>query len=634
MTPAPAVGLPHQKREEIFDACIQTLATPHRAYRAAVHRFLAYLQTDFPQVLQLSELRRDPHLLGWLRCLGEQDPPLSSGTRRIYLVVLRRLLRDLASAGHPLQPGLIRAEDFPSQPRRSPQPQFRLALGLFRFGEIFDARIQTLATDLQLRTARRYRSVARHFLAYLQTDFPQVLQLSELRRDPHLLGWLRHLSEQDPPLSPGRRHTYVLMCRRLLHELASAGHPLQPGLILPEDFPLRLRFPEELRSTKDRRSRLSPLLFGDFFDVRIQTLATTLGTSTTRHYRGVARHFLSYLQTEFPQVLDLSELRRDPHLFGWFRRLCEHDPPLSNVTRLKYLLNLRRLLVDLAFAGHPLQPNLILTEDFPPRPEYLPRALSPEDDRQLQQELSRTNDLLSNALLLTRATGIRIGECIHLALDCLRSLGPNQWGLHVPLGKLHTERLVPVDEHVRQMITRILTLRALAPASHLARSSSFLLPRSGPDTLYRNLRQALHRLAGRAKCSHPITCHQLRHTFATEMIRLGVSLPALMQLLGHKNIHMTMRYVKVTQSDLQREFHLARQNAIQPHHIPELPVSSPFSASSDLPGIRRSLAATRHLLEMYRRQIQDEKARRNLQRLDKRLSTVVFELDRLATAEK
>jgi site-specific recombinase XerD len=368
--------------------------------------------------------------------------------------------------------------------------------------------------------------------------------------------------------------------------------------------------------------------------VRIQTLATTLGTSTTRHYRGVARHFLSYLQTEFPQVLELSELRRDPHLFGWFRRLCEHDPPLSNVTRRRYLLDLRRLLVDLAFAGHPLQPNLILTEDFPPRPEYLPRALSPEDDRQLQQELSRTNDLLSNALLLTRATGIRIGECIHLALDCLRSLGPNQWGLHVPLGKLHTERLVPVDEHVRQMVTRILTLRALAPASHLARSASFLLPRSGPDTLYRNLRQALHRVAGRADCSHPITCHQLRHTFATEMIRRGVSLPALMQLLGHKNINMTMRYVKVTQSDLQREFHLARQNTIQPHHIPELPVSSPFSASSDLPGIRRSLAATRHLLEMYRRQIQDEKARRNLQRLDKRLSTVVFELDRLATAEK
>jgi|HubBroStandDraft_6_1064221.scaffolds.fasta_scaffold91391_2 site-specific recombinase XerD len=621
MTPAPASGLPHLKLEEIFEARIQTLATPYRSYRAAVHRFLAYLQTDFPELLQLSELRRDPHLFGWLRALCEQDPPLSSGTRRIYLVVLRRLLRDLASAGHPLQPGLILPEDFPPQPRRSPLPQLR-------FGEIFDARIQTLATDLQLRTTR-HRSVARRFLAYLQTDFPQVLQLSELRREPHLLGWLRLFGEQDPPLSPRSRQRYLLTLRHLLQEVASAGHPLQPGLILPEDFPM----PPRLRST--RRSRLCHLRFGEIFDARIQTLATTLRPSTTSHYRCVARHFLSYLQTDFPQLLHLSELCRDPHLFGWFRRLCQQDPPLSNATRQDYLLHLRRLLVDLAYAGHPLQPGLILTADFPPRPEYLPRALSPEDDRQLQQELSCTNDLLSNALLLTRATGIRIGECIHLALDCLRSLGQNQWGLLVPLGKLHTERLVPVDQHVRQMVTRILTLRALAPVSHLAHSASFLLPRSaGPSGLYQNLRQALHQVAGRAGCSAPITCHQLRHTFASEMVRLGVSLPALMKMLGHKNLRMTMRYVKVTQVDLQREFHLARQNTIQLHHIPELPVSSPLSDTSDLPSIRRALAGTRHLLEMYRRQLLDEKARRKLHRLGRRLSTIVFELDRLATAEK
>jgi hypothetical protein len=86
MTPYSSPGLPHQKLEDIFDARIRTLANPHRHYRVAVHRFLACLQTDFPQVLQLSELRRDPHLLGWLRRLDEEDPPLSRSTRRIYLV--------------------------------------------------------------------------------------------------------------------------------------------------------------------------------------------------------------------------------------------------------------------------------------------------------------------------------------------------------------------------------------------------------------------------------------------------------------------------------------------------------------------------------------------------------------------
>ena len=125
-----------------------------------------------------------------------------------------------------------------------------------------------------------------------------------------------------------------------------------------------------------------------------------------------------------------------------------------------------------------------------------------------------------------------------------------------------------------------------------------------------------------------------RHSYATEMIRLGVSLPALMELLGHKDIRMTLIYVQVTQQDLYREFHLARENAVYHHQIPEIsPLSTP-PVSSDLSGIRRTLAATRHLLEMFRRQLQDEQARRKLQRLDKRLLSVAFELDRFGSAEK
>ncbi|PYU37809.1 MAG: hypothetical protein DMG54_32360, partial [Acidobacteria bacterium] len=50
-----------------------------------------------------------------------------------------------------------------------------------------------------------------------------------------------------------------------------------------------------------------------------------------------------------------------------------------------------------------------------------------------------------------------------------------------------------------------------------------------------------------------------------------------------------------------------------------------------LPGIRQALEATRHLLEMYRRQLGDEKTRRNLQRLDKRLLGVASQLQRIQT---
>jgi site-specific recombinase XerD len=370
------------------------------------------------------------------------------------------------------------------------------------------------------------------------------------------------------------------------------------------------------------------------FEAHIQTLALTLRPDTVGGYRGVTRRFLSYLHASFPRLRRLSQLRRDPHLFGWFRSLCEEQPPLSNKTRINLLLCLRRLLEDLAANGHSLSSDLIRREDFPPSPHYLPRPLSPQDDQLLQQELRRTGDLPALALLLTRATGIRIGECIDLALDCLRQIGPDQWALHVPLGKLHTERLVPADADIRQIVARILALRASALPASLAHSEAWLLPRAGShDAFYQTLLPALADAAQRAGCSGPVTPHRLRHSFASEMLRLGVSLPALMRLLGHNDIRMTMRYVQVTQQDLQREFHAARQKAAQPHRLPILSVPN-TATSADLPGIRQALTATRHLLEMYRRQLTDEKTRRTLRRLDRRLLAVVLRLDRLTTAEK
>jgi site-specific recombinase XerD len=370
------------------------------------------------------------------------------------------------------------------------------------------------------------------------------------------------------------------------------------------------------------------------FETHIRTLALTLRPSTVVGYRGVVRHFLGHLHKIFPQVLRLNQLRRDPHMLSWFRRLCEQEPPLSNKTRENLLLCLRRLCDDLYANGHHLQPGLIRREDFPPHPRYLPRPLAPDHDQLLQQELRRTAGLHSYALLLTRATGIRIGECIDLALDCLHQTGPDQWALHVPIGKLLTERLVPADADVRHMVASILQLRAQAPPAHLVNSAGLLLPRRGSrGSLYGDLRIALADAGKRAGCSGPVTPHRLRHSYATEMGRLGVSLPALMELLGHNDIRMTMRYLLVTQQDLQREFHTARQRAAQPHQVPVLAVPI-RGACADIPGIRQALEATRHLLEMYRRGLSDEKTRRRLQRLDRRLLDVADQLNKIITEEK
>jgi integrase len=58
--------------------------------------------------------------------------------------------------------------------------------------------------------------------------------------------------------------------------------------------------------------------------------------------------------------------------------------------------------------------------------------------------------------------------------------------------------------------------------------------------------------------------HRFRHTFACDMVRAGMSLPALMQLMGHAGIQTTLRYVHVTPQDVYLEYARAVAQRIRP----------------------------------------------------------------------
>ena len=99
--------------------------------------------------------------------------------------------------------------------------------------------------------------------------------------------------------------------------------------------------------------------------------------------------------------------------------------------------HLRSVLTELAWSEQkPELDHLLRPEDVPRLPHRLPRPLTSQQDQQLQQELLRRNDRGANAFLLIRHTGMRIGECADLRCDCLHAIGPDQWTIHIPLGKL------------------------------------------------------------------------------------------------------------------------------------------------------------------------------------------------------
>jgi hypothetical protein len=152
----------------------------------------------------------------------------------------------------------------------------------------------------------------------------------------------------------------------------------------------------------------------------------------------------------------------------------------------------------------------------------------------------------------------------------------------------------------------------------------------GKIALIRQLRYYLHEVCSAVGIATRIVPHQLRHTYASEMIRSGVTMPALMKLLGHRDPGMTIRYISITSDDLQREFHLARS---QPRHLIPHPKSPLISPRTGLNGMVDSLLFAQHTLEMFHRSLSDGPPRRCLDRLSNRLTKILSELRKLNASE-
>src|SRR5213076_3607612 len=120
-------------------------------------------------------------------------------------------------------------------------------------------------------------------------------------------------------------------------------------------------------------------------------------------------------------------------------------------------------LNDIGQWGWPEAParRLIFPREGPRRPRALPRYLPAESDRRLVAALEASSETLAaNALLLARQTGLRIGELVDLELDCVHEVpGQGAW-LKVPLGKLKTERMVPLDEETLVLLDQIMSTRS------------------------------------------------------------------------------------------------------------------------------------------------------------------------------
>jgi integrase len=338
-----------------------------------------------------------------------------------------------------------------------------------------------------------------------------------------------------------------------------------------------------LRQSFAQRMRdATPALQGSFVAYLDRLTAThTRGTVTGTATR--LNHFAAHLAAVDPALTSLAELDRRRHIETYLTATAEATnsrtgAPIQASERRGRVLAVHCLLNDIAEWGWPEAPQrrLVFRSDIPKLPRALPRYLTPDLDRRLTHALQAWPERLpADALLLQRATGLRIGELVDLELDSVHEIpGQGAW-LKVPLGKLNTERMVPLDEETVALIDRIVAHRSPGrplPHPRTSRPTDYLLTHHGRRLTVDHLRDVLTRVTTDADLPH-ITPHQLRHTYATALVNAGVSLQSLMALLGHVSAEMSLRYGRLFDSTVRTEYE--RALAAAKDHLGTLPTEAP-----------------------------------------------------------
>ena len=195
------------------------------------------------------------------------------------------------------------------------------------------------------------------------------------------------------------------------------------------------------------------------------------GTRTRSTVLGIASrlgHFARFLAAHDPALTSLAGLGRQRHIEPYLAAVAAARNPRTGATlsaseRRSRVLTVGRLIDDINEWGWAEAPGrkLVFARDVPRLPRALPRYLPPDADRRLSQALHASpNRLRADALLLLRATGMRIGELLDLELDCVHEVpGAGAW-LKVPLGKLDSERMVPIDDDTLELVDRIVAHRS------------------------------------------------------------------------------------------------------------------------------------------------------------------------------
>lgn len=270
-----------------------------------------------------------------------------------------------------------------------------------------------------------------------------------------------------------------------------------------------------------------------------------LAASTITDHLATASELLRFVADQRP-AMSLQQLTATA-LEGLVQQIAAG---VSRATLQHVVAHLRSFLRWLAVHGH--APKGLDSQIDTPRvyrQEQLPRALRWETVRALLQSIDRTTATgrRDYAMLLLIATyGLRSSEIVALTLDDFAwRLGE----LRVPRRKVEGTLVLPLTDAIGDAVlayvqhgrpslpTRVLFLRARPPAGLLKPTA---------------VTEVFQTRARRSGLAIPFQgAHCLRHSLAVQLLRQGVSLKAIGDVLGHRTIESTCQYLRLATEDLR-----------------------------------------------------------------------------------
>jgi site-specific recombinase XerD len=203
--------------------------------------------------------------------------------------------------------------------------------------------------------------------------------------------------------------------------------------------------------------------------------------------------------------------------------------------------------------SHPVKRSYSLRLSRP-----LPRFLRDEDVPRLFKVISSKRDRAMFMLMLR--CGLRVEEVSKLtiaALDLPRSQ------LFVYEGKGVKDRVVYLSNDAYKILVQYLKAR---PSSRAKRV--FLIEKGRLKGKPIKVRGIQHRLQHYAQIAGlKVSCHQLRHTMATQLLNADADLVTIQDLLGHTRIKTTQRYCQVSNLKVQRDYHKAIERVMHRHGL-------------------------------------------------------------------